>query len=100
MTVPLYSARKRSSQATDSASRWFVGSSRRSRSGEERSSRQSETRGAPPRESVGAALAARERRDVAVAVGEAERVHRAVERGVERPGVAAVDLLLHRPLLG
>ena len=47
-----------------------------------------------------APLAARERRDVAVAVGQAQRVHRAVERRVERPGVAAVDLVLHLRLLG
>ena len=45
------------------------------------------------------ALAARERRHVAVAVGEPERVHRAVERLVEAPRVGAVDLLLHRRLL-
>src|SRR3954467_12865297 len=101
MTVPLYSARKRSSQATDSASRWFVGSSRRSRSGEESSSRQRATRRASPPErllSVGGdapALATREACDVAVAVGEAQGVHRAIERRVEAPGVVAVDLLLH-----
>ena len=47
-----------------------------------------------------AALAAGERGDVAVALGEPERVHRAVERRVERPGVAAVDLVLHLRLLG
>ena len=48
----MYSARKRSSQATDSASRWLVGSSRSSRSGDESSSRQSATRRRSPPESV------------------------------------------------
>ena len=50
-TVPLYSARKRSSQKTDSASRWFVGSSSSSRSGALSSSRQSATRRRSPPES-------------------------------------------------
>ena len=53
-----------------------------------------------PAERDAAALAAREGRDVAVALGQAQRVHGAVERGVEAPGVVAVDLLLHRRLLG
>ena len=53
-----------------------------------------------PAERDAAPLAARERRHVAVAVGQPQRVHRAVERGVELPGVVAVDLLLHRRLLG
>ena len=44
-------------------------------------------------------LAPRERRHVAVAVGQAQRVHRAVQRCFERPAVAAVDLLLHLRLL-
>src|SRR3954453_15863431 len=106
-TVPLYSARKRSSQATDSASRWFVGSSRSSRSGEERSSRQSATRRRSPPESVvtsrspsGRRGASIPRRGGGVGGGGGERGHRAGEGGGERPGVAAVDLLLHRPLLG
>ena len=43
---------ERSSQATDSASRWFVGSSSSSRSGEESSSRASATRRRSPPESV------------------------------------------------
>ena len=47
-----------------------------------------------------AALAAGEGRHVAVALGQAERVHRAVERLVEAPGVGAVDPLLHVRLLG
>jgi hypothetical protein len=47
-----------------------------------------------------AALAAGKRRDVAVPLGQAERVHRAVERGVELPEVAPVDLVLHLRLLG
>ena len=46
-----------------------------------------------------AALAARERRDVPVAVGEAERVHRAVERLVEAPRVRAFDPVLDVGLL-
>ena len=46
------------------------------------------------------ALAARERRHVAVAFGNAQRVHRVVELGFELPGVAAVDLILDGGLLG
>ena len=38
--------------------------------------------------------------DVAVAVGEPQRVHRVVELRLELPGVAAVDLILHLRLLG
>ena len=53
-----------------------------------------------PAERDAAPLAARERRHVAVALGQAERVHRPVERRVEAPGVGAVDLLLHLRLLG
>ena len=45
-------------------------------------------------------LASRESRDVAVALGRPQRVHRAVELGVERPRIAPVDLLLHLGLLG
>ena len=51
-TEPLYSCRKCSSQATDSASRWLVGSSSRSRSGDCRSSRHSATRRRSPPESL------------------------------------------------
>jgi hypothetical protein len=80
----LYASRKRSSHATDSASRWLVGSSSSSRSGEERSRRASATR----------------RGHVAITVGEPQRVHRPVEGRVEVPGVGAVDLVLHRRLLG
>ena len=53
-----------------------------------------------PAERDAAPLAAGERRDVAVALGEAERVHRAVERLVEAPRVGAVDPVLHLRLLG
>src|SRR2546425_1584733 len=49
-TVPPYSLRNRSSHATDSASRWFVGSSSNSMSGRERRSRQSATRRRSPPE--------------------------------------------------
>ena len=52
------------------------------------------------RERDPAALAARERRHVAVALGQPQRVHRAIERRVEAPGVGAVDLVLHLRLLG
>jgi hypothetical protein len=45
-------------------------------------------------------LAAGERRDVPVAFGEPQRVHRVVELRVEVPDVELVDLLLHRSLLG
>ena len=51
-TVPGYSCSVRSSQATDSASRWFVGSSSSSRSGLDSSSRQRATRRRSPPESV------------------------------------------------
>ena len=54
---------------------------------------QAAERDAPP-------LAAREGRHVAVALGQAERVHRAVEVLVEAPGVGAVDPVLHVRLLG
>ena len=53
-----------------------------------------------PAERDAAALAARERLDVAVALGAAERVHRVVELVVELPRVGAVDLVLHLRLLG
>ena len=90
-TVPLYSARNRSSQNTDSASRWFVGSSSSSRSGalQEQAA-----------ERDAAALAARERRDVPVALRQPERVHRVVELCFELPCTPAVDLVLHLGLLG
>ena len=45
-------------------------------------------------------LAARERRDVPVAVRQAQRVHRVVELLFELPRAAAVDLVLHLGLLG
>ena len=53
-----------------------------------------------PAERDPAALAAGERRHVAVALGQAQRVHGPVELGLEAPRVVAVDLLLHRRLLG
>ncbi len=53
-----------------------------------------------PAERDAPALSARERRHVAVALGQPERVHRPVEGRVERPGVAAVDLVLHLRLVG
>ena len=53
-----------------------------------------------PAERDPAALASGERRHVAVAVGQPQGVHRVVERRVERPAVAPVDLLLHLRLLG
>ena len=53
-----------------------------------------------PAQRHAAPLAAGERLDVAVAVGQPQRVHRAVERGVEAPRVVLVDLLLHLGLLG
>src|SRR4029453_14167810 len=49
-TVPVYSFRKRSSQATDSASRWLVGSSSNSMSGFCSRSRHSATRRRSPPE--------------------------------------------------
>ena len=53
-----------------------------------------------PAERHATPLAAREGRHVAVAVREPEGVHRAIERRVERPRAAAVDLLLDAALLG
>ena len=53
-----------------------------------------------PAQSDAPPLASGEGRDVAVALGHPQRVHRAVELGVERPRVAPVDLLLHLGLLG
>ncbi len=51
MTVPGKSLRKRSSHATDSASKWFVGSSSSSMSGFDKSRRHSATRRRSPPES-------------------------------------------------
>ena len=45
-------------------------------------------------------FAARQRGHVAVAFGQAQRVHRPVERGVQRPQILAVDLVLDERLLG
>ena len=53
-----------------------------------------------PAERDPAPLAARQGRHVAVALGQAQRVHGAVEGCVEAPRVVAVDLLLHGRLLG
>ena len=53
-----------------------------------------------PAERNATPLAAGEGRDVAVAFGEAEGVHRAVEVLIEAPGVGAVDPILHCRLLG
>src|SRR5215210_1439122 len=52
-----------------------------------------------PAERDAAALTAGQRRHVAIPVREPERVHRAVEGGLEAPRVRPVDLLLHRRLL-
>ena len=65
--VPLYSARWRSSHATDSASRWFVGSSRSSRSGVASSSRHSATRRRSPPESFVTSASAGGRRSASIA---------------------------------
>ena len=53
-----------------------------------------------PAERDAAALAAGERRDVAVAVRQAQRVHRVVEVLLELPCVGAVDRVLHLRLVG
>ena len=53
-----------------------------------------------PTERDAAALAAGERRHVAVALREPQRVHRTVEVLLEAPGVGAVDAVLHLRLLG
>src|SRR3954447_14584532 len=52
-----------------------------------------------PAERDAAALAARERRDVRVRRGQAQRVHRDLELRIEIPGVAGVDLVLDLRLL-
>ena len=91
-TVPLYSSRWRSSQPTDSASRWLVGSSSSSRSGAAEQQ---------PAERDAAALAAGELGHVGVGGRQAQRVHRRVELRVEVPGVGGVDPLLQaRELVG
>ncbi len=84
MTVPLYSARCCSSQATDSASRWLVGSSRRRRSGP-RAGGARGRRGASRRRTG----RRRTRRRAA-----AQGVHRLVELLVDAPAVDGVDLVL------
>ena len=53
-----------------------------------------------PAERDPAALAARQRLDVAVPLGQAERVHRVVDLVVELPEVGPVDRVLHLRLLG
>jgi hypothetical protein len=69
----------------ESASRWFVGSSRSRRSGWESSSRQSATRRrSPPERFVHGGVRRRA----------AQGVHRVLELGVEVPGVGRVDLRL------
>ena len=79
-----------SSQATDSASRWFVGSSSSRTSGSWRSSRHSATRRrSPPERTFTACLAGRA----------SERVHRLFELAVEVPCVRVVDLFLEIRLL-
>ena len=88
--MPLYSCRKCSSQATDSASRWFVGSSSSSRSGDCSSSRHSATRRRSPPESFD---------DVRVGRRQAQRVHRVLELRVEVPGAGRFDRVLHLRLL-
>ncbi len=53
-----------------------------------------------PAQRYSTALSTRQRGDVAVAVGQAQCVHGAVESGVEAPRVVTVDLLLDGRLLG
>ncbi len=53
-----------------------------------------------PAQRDAASLAARQRRDVAVAIGEPQRVHRVVEVLLELPRVGAVDRVLHLGLVG
>ena len=89
--MPWYSCRCRSSHATDSASRWFVGSSSSSRSGFEQ--QEPAQRDAP-------ALAARQLRDVGIGRRQPQRVHRDLELAVEIPAVHRVDLVLELRLLG
>ena len=81
----------RSSQATDSASRWLVGSSSSSRSGLDSSSRHRATRRRSPPDSVVTSRVARR---------EAQGVHGDLEGAVEVPGAGGVDLVLELGLLG
>ncbi|WDT78470.1 MAG: hypothetical protein MPW14_14825 [Candidatus Manganitrophus sp.] len=79
-----------SSHATDSASRWLVGSSSSSMSGLDSSSRHSATRRfSPPESLVTSRLPGRQ----------AQRVGGDFELPVQLPGVHRVDLLLQLPLL-
>ncbi len=67
-TVPGYSARCRSSHATDSASRWLVGSSRRRRSGFSRRILQSATRRFSPPEIFVTSASGGGRRSASIAI--------------------------------
>ena len=89
--MPGYSARCRSSQATLSASRWFVGSSSSSRSGCSSRILHRATRRRSPPESVV---------DVGIARRQIHRVHGDFDLPVELPGVVQLDLVLHLGLLG
>jgi hypothetical protein len=90
-TVPAYSSRKRSSHATDSASRWLVGSSSSSRSGCWSSSRHSATRRFSPPESVVTSASSGGQRSASMAISTLRSTV---------PRVGGVDLVLERGLLG
>ena len=90
-TVPGYSCSVRSSQATDSASRWFVGSSSKSRSGLDNSSRQRATRRRSPPDSFVTSMSAG---------GRLQGVHGYLEGALQVPGAGGVDLVLQVGLLG
>ena len=90
-TVPGYSCSVRSSHATDSASRWLVGSSSKSRSGLDK--QQAAQGDSPP-------LASRELRHVGVGGRQPQRVHRDLEGALEVPCARRVDLVLQVGLLG
>src|SRR5215510_3732534 len=87
-TVPGYSCRCRSSQATDSASRWLVGSSSRSRSGRSSRMRHKATRRRSPPESL-----------LTSASPGGQRIHGDLERAVELPAVLGLDLVLQLALV-
>jgi hypothetical protein len=90
MTVPGYCSRNFSSQATDSASRWLVGSSSSSMSGSDSSRRHSATRRFSPPDSLF---------DLRIPVGQAQGIAGDLELALEFPAVFGVDGVLQLGLL-
>src|SRR4029450_9337844 len=97
------------SQATDSASRWLVGSSSSSMSGGAGGRPDTAPRRRPAATALAPSLSPRPRppplpaRDlghVHVARRHPERVHRELDSAVEIPGVGGVDAILYTRLVG